>query len=426
MLLFPVGHFTIKRGTSLNPCRIRHTIIFIVLISIYASWSAPGGDLQSWSRDEIDMLRSLWIGSLEAPPLDPTNVYSGNEKAARLGKKLFFDTRFSGNRKVSCGTCHNPGYSFTDRTPLAHGMGKGTRRTMTLIGVAFNPRFFWDGRKDSLWSQALGPIESEREHGFSRTRSVLTLLKFYRKEYEEVFGKAPPIDVENIPPGARPWGDNPAGLKSWALLGIEVQEKVNRIYVNMGKAIASYVRTIQPGPAPFDRYVEALIMGDTKGMQESMSQRAVAGLKLFIGKAQCVNCHNGPLFTNWDFHNLGLPPGIGLHPDEGRARGIREVLQDEFNCFGRFSDGDENRCAEIRYMDTSTDRFVGSFKTPTLRNVSKRAPFMHDGRFSSIRRLLEFYRSSKSTELHHGNLSDRELEEIESFLEALSGPVKSL
>ncbi len=409
----------------MNPCKIRHAIIFIVLISICTPWHASFGDQQNWSSDEIDMLRSLWIGSLGAPPLDPTNVYSGNEKAARLGKKLFFDTRFSGNSKISCGSCHIPGYSFTDRIPLAQGMGRGTRRTMTLIGVAFNPWFFWDGRKDSLWSQALGPIESGREHGFSRTRSVLTLLNFYRKEFEEVFGAAPPLGVKNIPPGAHPGGDNPGDLKSWVLLGREVQERVNGIYVNMGKAIASYVRTILPGPAPFDRYVEALLNGDTKGMKKSMSTSAILGLKLFIGKAQCVNCHNGPLFTNWDFHNVGLPRRSGLPPDEGRAGGIREVLLDEFNCFGRFSDGDENRCTEIRYMDTSTDRFVGSFKTPTLRNVSKRAPFMHDGRFSSLRHLLEFYRSSKSPELHHGNLSDRELEEIEAFLEELSGPVKS-
>jgi len=406
--------------------RLRFIFPVFALLILFPGGSSGGRTGVEWSRDEVDMIRSLWIGSLPPIPSDPSNKFSSNRIAAAFGKKLFFDTRFSGNRKVSCGSCHVPEYNFTDRLPVAHGMGTGSRRTMPLIGVAYNDWFFWDGRKDSLWSQALGPIESPLEHGFSRTRSVLVVLKHYRREYEEVFGPLPSIDRKDLEGGAKPGHEDPSALKKWVLLSQGTRNSVNRVYVNLGKSIEAYVRTIVPGPSSFDRYAEALIRGDREGMEKAMSRKAALGLKLFIGKAQCVNCHNGPLFTNGDFHNVGVERIRGKSVDRGRAGGISAVLSDEFNCLSDFSDAKPGECTQIRYIETDREKYEGAFKTPTLRNVADRSPYMHKGEFSTLLDVLEFYRKSKNPALHHGDLSERELHELEAFLKSLSGSVRSL
>jgi cytochrome c peroxidase len=112
-----------------------------------------------------------------------------------------------------------------------------------------------------------------------------------------------------------------------------------------------------------------------------------------------------------------------MPPDRGRADGIRKVLSDEFNCLGRYSDAGPQDCAELRFLDTDTGKYVGAFKTPTLRNVAERAPYMEAGQFTTLKEVLEFYRQSKSHELGHGELSDEELSQIEAFLHTLSGPI---
>src|SRR5271169_3319816 len=179
-------------------CNRMATIIFIVAftavchIAAVFAWAAET-DMHAWSKQEISVLRSLWIGSLPPLPKDPSNAFADDPKAIALGQRLFFDSRFSGNLQVSCATCHRPDMNFTDDLPLAHGMGSTARRSMPLLGVAYNSWFFWDGRKDSLWSQALGPIESSVEHGFTRTACAFLISKNYRSEYEEIFGKMPDI-----------------------------------------------------------------------------------------------------------------------------------------------------------------------------------------------------------------------------------------
>ena len=290
---------------------------------------------------------------------------------------------------------------------------------MPLLGVAYNTWFFWDGRKDSLWSQALGPLESNVEHGFTRTACAYLISKNYRGEYEEIFGKMP--DITNAV--ASPVTEDVSILKTWASMAPNKRDEVNRIYANMGKAIAAYVRTIVPGPSRFDRFVEALLGNDVATMRGTLTTEEVKGLRLFIGKAKCTNCHNGTLFTNSDFHNTGVPTPANMPPDKGRTDGIRKVLSDEFNCFSRYSDAGPQDCAELRFLDTKTEKYVGAFKTPTLRNVAERAPYMHAGQFATLKEVLEFYRRSKSHELNHGELTDEELSQLEAFLRTLSGSI---
>ncbi|HWR90325.1 MAG TPA: cytochrome c peroxidase [Dissulfurispiraceae bacterium] len=409
----------------------------LLLLAGAAAWAAEGSApvtgaqeaRQGWTDQEISLLRSLWVGSLPPLPKDPSNAYSDNAKAADLGRKIFFDSRFSANGSVSCATCHRPELGFTDPLPRAHGLATTTRRTMPLIGLAYQSWFFWDGRKDSLWSQALAPVENPLEHGFARSTCARLIDELYRREYEEIFGPISHFTDETCPPGARPATDDPVADALWNSMNLNVRNEVNRIYANMGKAIGAFVRLIVPTPSRFDRAVESLLRGDGNGMEKGLTKEELQGLRLFIGKAKCVNCHNGPLLTNGDFHNVGVPRPSDLPPDRGRADAIGLVRADEFNCLGKYSDAGPKDCAELRFMDTAKERYTGAFKTPSLRNVADRPPYMHAGQISTIRDVLLHYRGLKPGQggvdhsVGHGNLTDDELRQIEAFLKTLSSPL---
>jgi len=384
-------------------------------------------DYHQWSEKEITTLKSLWLGSLPPVPPDPSNRYADDPGAAGLGEKMFFDTRFSANGKISCGTCHIPQLKFTDALPVAVGMEATARRTMPLVGNAYFSWFFWDGRKDSLWSQALGPPEAVKEHGITRTRCAHLIEDHYKIEYETVFGTLPSFPEDICPPIARPDPSDTEAYSAWMSIPEKKQEEISRVFANMGKAIEAYVRTIVPGPSRFDLYIEKLLKGDTETMKRLFTEDEAKGLRLFIGKAKCINCHNGPLLTNSEFHHVGVsdPPG---KPDRGRADGIRDVLKDEFNCLGRFSDADPKECLELRFIDTNTKKYIGAFKTPSLRNVAERPPYMHAGQFKTLREVITFYTTVRpggtiSKELEHLDLSEEEQMQLEAFLRTLSGPV---
>lgn len=401
-------------------CRTALSIAsFLLALCIFCGRASAvnSASFHGWSIDELKTLNSLSLSSLPPLPADPSNKYADDPRAIALGRKLFFDKQFSANGKVSCGTCHIPEVSFTDKLPLARGMGTTTRRTMPLIGTAYQSWFFWDGRKDSLWSQAIGPIESSVEHGFTRALCAHLISDKYREEYVAIFGPLPKIDHKSCPPKASPGTGNPAALRLWKAMKPEDREAVNRIYANIGKAIAAFVRQILPQPGQFDRYVDAVVRNDLEAAGRLMSPDAVEGLKLFIGRAKCIDCHMGPLFMNSSFHDVGL----NNPKDMGRAEGIDKVLQDEFNCLGKYSDARPEDCAELRFMSTDKVKSRGAFKTPTLRNVADRPPYMHAGQLKTLSEVLSFYRRSGSDELSHQGLANAELTKIEAFLKTLSG-----
>src|SRR5262252_2342852 len=140
---------------------------------------------------DFEKVSSLSLESLGPPPRDASNHWADDAAAAELGRKLFFDERLSGNGRVSCATCHVPGQGFQDGIALGKGMGTANRRTMPIAGAAYEKFLFWDGRKDSLWSQALGPLESAAEHGGDRGQYAQVVATHYRGEYERVFGSPP-------------------------------------------------------------------------------------------------------------------------------------------------------------------------------------------------------------------------------------------
>jgi cytochrome c peroxidase len=222
------------------------------------------------------VLRSLWIGSLPPLPTDPSNAYANLPKAAALGHKLFFDTRFSSNGQVACATCHVSNRQFQDGIPLAHGLGTTNRRTMTVVGTAYSPWLFWDGRKDSQWAQALGPLENPVEHGGNRTQYAHLIARYYREGYEALFGSLP--DLSGLPASAGPVEDAQARA-AWQAMTPEQQQAVTRIYVNMGKAIAAYERQLMPGPSRFDAFVQALLVKDRKAQHRVLNPDELAGLR---------------------------------------------------------------------------------------------------------------------------------------------------
>ena len=382
----------------------------------------------TWSDEELAKLRSLWIGSLPPLPVDLSNKYADDPRAAALGQKLFFDWRFSSNGKVACATCHLPDKLFQDGIPLAHGVGTTDRRTMTLIGTAYSPWFFWDGRKDSQWAQALGPMENPVEHGSNRTYYAHIIKQYYRAEYETIFGELPEVSHLPILTGAV---HNPEVSAAWEAMSAQDRENVTWIYVNIGKSIAAYERHLIPGESRFDQYVEAILNGDTQTAKTILTSDEIAGLRLFIGEANCTNCHNGPLFTNNDFHNTGVPAVAGLPKDMGRAGGTQKVLADEFNCLSIYSDAEPDDCAELRYMVSEGHQLERQFKPPSLRNVAERGPYMHAGQFATLEEVLHHYNSAPTTasdnhsELEPLNLTEKEIEQIIAFLKTLDSPINT-
>ena len=377
-----------------------------------------------WSDDELATLKNLWIGSLPPLPADPSNQYADNLDAAAFGQKLFFDARFSSNSKVACATCHLPDKQFQDGTPLANGVGTTNRRTMTILGTAYSPWLFWDGRKDSQWAQALGPLENPVEHGGNRTLYAHLIAEFYADEYTALFG--PLSDLSDLPRNAGPVVDSEAAA-NWEAMSPEEKEAVTRIYVNIGKSIAAYERQLNPGESRFDQYVEAVLNHD-QSADDILTSDEIAGLKLFIGKANCTNCHNGPLFTNNDFHNTGIPAAKDLPEDVGRSLGAQQVLADEFNCLSVYSDAQPDECAELNFLVIDEHQQERQYKPPSLRNVSERGPFMHAGQFATLEEVLNHYNTAPEAPAGHSeleplNVTEQQIAQIIAFLKTLDGPI---
>lgn len=359
-----------------------------------------------WSEPELTLVRSLSLDALGPLPPDPSNRVADDPAAASLGRALFFDTRFSANGEVACTTCHLPERQFQDDRPLAVGVGITGRRSMPIAGMARAPFLFWDGRADSLWAQALGPLESAVEHGGDRTQYARLVAQFYAGDYEAVFGPLP--DLAGLPPHAGPVADA-AVAAAWEALDPDRRLAVDTVFTNIGKAIAAFERTITPAETRFDRWVRS----DSFPAPGLLDQDEIAGLRLFIGAGECVNCHNGPLFTDNHFHNTGVPPVAGRAPDHGRAGGALTVRSDPFNCLGPYSDAAPTDCAELRFMAEPGHDAVGAFKAPSLRGVTARPPYMHAGQLGSIDAVLAHYVAAPDAAIGHSELRPLQLDAAE-------------
>lgn len=396
----------------------------IALIAV-VGWnylSIPG--VPDWSEEELRLIASLSLDSLPPLPLDPSNLVADDPAAAEFGHRLYFDTRLSSNAQVACATCHKPELMFTDGLALAVGVGIGPMHTPSLVGLSYSPWFYWDGRKDSQWAQALAPLEAKHEHATDRVQ-LLRLISsdtVYRDMYENVFG---PLSLPAmLPETGTPQGDAQQ-QSNWNTLERETQTDISQFFANLGKAIAAYERKILPGGTRFDDYAAQVAAGSDDDNALNNSEKS--GLKLFIGKGQCVTCHNGPLFTNHEFHNTGVLAVDGQMPSMGRYDGVRISQEDSFNCLGKFSDASSQECIELRFARDAND-LVGAMKTPTLRNISETAPYMHGGQMTDLAQVVNHYNDAPSSMLSHNEAKPLGLRiveriQLEDFLLTLSAPL---
>ncbi len=349
------------------------------------------------------MRRVLQHGPWPPPRVpDPSNRASGQPAAIALGRLLFFDARLSKTGGVSCASCHDPGRAWTDGRPRAVGLAPLDRNTPTLLDVSQHRWFFWDGRADSLWAQAVQPILDPREMGAS-ARDVADVVR----------------------------GDPRLACLYAAASGRSATSADDeRVLVDVAKALAAFVERLGTGRTPFDEFRDALARGD-QAMAGRLPAPARRGLKIFVGKGNCSLCHFGPAFTNGEFHDVGVPflvaPG---RVDAGRYAGIQRLRADRFNLLGPYSDDPARASAvKTRTVEPQQSNF-GQFKTPGLRNVALTAPYMHDGRYATLRDVVRHYSDLDMDRIHtHGEqllrplkLTDREIDDVVAFLETLTAP----
>ncbi len=389
-----------------------------------------------WSETELRIIESLSINQIPKRPISPSNQFANNALAQELGKKLFFDTQFSGNKQLSCASCHQPDKFFTDGLPLARGLHATGRNTPTVVGSAWQRWFYWDGRKDSLWSQALIPFEAPNEMGGNRVSVVNTIFsdKQYRETYENLFGPFPKtLKHAELTLEAGPIGTKVMQSR-WKKLNKETQESIDRVYVNIGKSLAAYQRTLSYQATSFDHYAAQLKENNNsnkklkKNANKSLlTDDQIAGLKLFINpeKTSCLQCHNSALFTNRGFHNVGSGTFSGASLDFGRMLGLQAVLLDEFNCLGPYSDANPSECTSLNYLNRRQHiPLKGAFKTPGLRNLRSTSPYFHDGRFKSLEEVVNFYNNPPTDngphELSPLGLTREEVSQLVHFLDSLN------
>jgi cytochrome c peroxidase len=397
----------------------------VVLACVCAAAETPASPLA-----DRELAAALSLSPLPPPPRDSTNRVDGDAAAIALGKLLFFEPRLSSSRSTACSTCHDPARSWTDGKPVAVAVATGKRNTPALWNVAHNRWFFWDGRADSLWSQALKPLEDAAEMAGARVQAVNTVAgdAALRARYEAVFGPLPNLgDAARFPPRASPLAENAVDLAAWWSMASADRETVSTHFANLGKALAAYVATITTGPAPFDRFVADLRAGRTRS--RAISESAQNGFRIFIGKGNCVLCHGGPSFTNKEFHDTRVRGSAA--GDTGRADGAARLLADEFIAAGPYSDDADGARAQQLYFLNGAAGVLGHFKTPTLRNVALTAPYMHAGQLATLADVVRHYstlaNAAAPADPSHVealitpvNLGEEEIADVVAFLESLT------
>lgn len=326
--------------------------------------------------DERDWALVKGLSAPPPPPPDPSNAFEGSAAAAALGQTLFSDGLLGGASGVSCAVCHDPSKGFSDGLSVAKGVAVGSLNTPTLFMAAHARRQFWDGRADSLWSQALGPIENPIEMAGSRLGVAHRVASTYAKPYEALFGPLPDLaDTKRFPLSGKP------GDAAYDGMTAADREAVTRVFVNVAKSIAAFERTI---PAPASR-LDAYVAGKT----DALTPLERDGLVLFL-RAGCITCHHGPAATDGAFHAIRMPSHADGGPgDRGRIDGAAKLLASPFRRDGAFSD-DKSAGAELATLVVG-DEMLGQMKTPTLRGLAQTGPYGHGGTFETLDQVTSHY-----------------------------------
>jgi len=391
----------------------------------------PAGDFPEWSEQEISLLETLSLKTGHLEVKNTGNHVADNMDAAELGHALFFDQHLSGETDTSCASCHIPENYFTDTKTSGNGIPTMPRNTPSIVGAAFSTWLYWDGRRDSLWSQALAPIEAAAEMAGNRLSAVKHIYDNYNKAYEAVFGDLPALDFASLPAAASPVTSE-TDQNAWNALDKDTRLAIDGVFVNIGKAIAAYEMRLLPAAGPFDNFVDELLSGDREAADSHLGAEQQAGLKLFIStRTQCMNCHVSPMFSNHGFHNIGTGLSRQTNFDFGRMLGIQAVLLNEFNCRGIHNSerqAGDPECDELRFIndDEASGMMKGAFRVPSLRGLKQTAPYMHDGRYKTLEETIRHYSEPAPELLAQQHeipaiepLDDAQVQQIASFLHAL-------
>lgn len=422
------------------------TLAMLALAPLVGGCDDLCGDKEClFTTTEWDLAHTL--SPLPEPMPDPTNDFVENEAAASLGHKLLYETRYStalkvastlgavgDPGKVACASCHlAPGFLDSRSQPnnLSVGVTWTVRNAPSLVNQVYYDWHNWIGSRRTLWEQAAFSPETGTNTAGDRCTYAHMLWDHYRDEYDAVFSAYPlserlsptSTDPTPIPAKCKPSANPTTSPGPWEAMSAADKDLVIRIMANQGKAVAAYESKLISRNAAFDAYMA----GDSS---VTFTLSAKRGLKLFVGKASCVNCHRGPFFTDQGFHNIGVAqtgPNV-LPTDQGRTEGINDILKSPVKANGPYSDDPTVTWIDGLVQDDNTAR--GKFRTASLRNVADSAPYMHDGSLATLRDVLEFYNrggesvgfvGEKDAKIRPLGLTEGEIDDLLAFLETLTG-----
>ena len=334
---------------------------------------------------------------------DPSNRVSGNGDAIELGRRLFGAKLLSGSGQYACSDCHEPSRAFTDGKPRSRASGETDRNTPALFNQRLNRWFGWAGRADSLWAQSIHPIIDARELAATPAQASAGIAADadLAARYRLVFDRS----IDAVDPGTA--------------------------LVDVAKALAAWQETLVTGRTPFDEFRDALAAGrpDNDPAITQYPDAAKRGLRLFIGEGQCRVCHFGPLFSHGEFHAIGVSHFIRAgEVDGGRYPAIEALKRSPFNLLGAFNDDAQRSTAIFTRHVQQHPRNWGEFRVPSLREVARTAPYMHDGALATLADVIRHYSQVDESRLHADGerllrplgLAAEEVAYLVAFLETLS------
>ena len=464
------------------------TAFFLALGLVAAGCGSLADDLLCADHD-CEFTKAEWrrvesLANLGDPELDPSNKYLKDPTAIHLGHLLYYDRDLSGvaswvdvlgnpapshraekgaPMKISCATCHDPAHAGADITSrpghVSIGAGSYDVNGQQTLNAAHYKLLYWNGRADSLWSQAAQVMESGVSMNGNRMAIVRTVAAKYRGLYEALF-RDKAGNLEPLPDLPEALGGGKPGDAAFEALQEADRAVINRAYTNIAKAIGAYEWELTSRDAAFDRYVN--------GDKSRLGPAAVRGLKLFTGRASCIDCHRTPLFSDGDFHNIGVPQrGAGVPTVEqcpagsgkcdcisvktvgdkmvtgqtclpwGAFAGLSRLAgatgSTPFRRDGEFSDLDPAAKAELtahyQAQVVPDGATIGAWRTPSLRDVALTAPYMHDGLYQTLDQVIGHYdvggtaesSGRKAVELSPLLLSAQDRSDLAEFLRSLTG-----
>jgi cytochrome c peroxidase len=332
------------------------------------------------ARFSVAVLFAVHLVGVGASPSDDRRQ---SDPIIVLGALLFNDTDLSADGRISCAECHQSAHAFSDSKPRAQGVHRmeGTRNAPTLLNAAEHSSLFWDGRRGSLEELMLDPILGPREHGLGSTRELenrVTANRILRKAYADAYGERESVESKHI-----------------------------------ARALAEYVGTLRTSKSAFDRYA-------FDNDSSALNSVEASGYELFKGRAGCTACHligatKAPL-SDEQFHNQG----VGSAYLQSKVRDVIDrALAIKPDALSSAIQSDSEVAALGRFLVSRDPNDIGAFRTPSLRNVSRTSPYMHDGSVETLQDAVqhELYYSSAD---RGANFSYEEREALVAFLRTLT------